>query len=188
MRRSTAVRSQCLPFTQKIEQSDAKSWRDVLSIAQSHSVEHRKAVQFIVATLSEFAEARDNGELEGGSGELEKLREQIAPIMAEGDEVRDFRREYSPKRLEALIRAENSNDARGDKILSRFVMAQEARILRDNLRKSQVTAGATAEPPREEGEERGINEESQPGDEPEVRDALEEFVRERDLDADDTEG
>jgi hypothetical protein len=190
LQRTTAISAHRHPFGRALEESGAKSWQDAVSYLQKRDVEFKKELQNNAARFNEVAEAAEEWELDGKLESLpqklldvcSKASEHLTHIATALDEEREFFAEYSPKQLEDRIRIENSLDAQYDKLRARLVVEQEARALREKLRKGQDTIGTTV-PSHDNIEEGGVSNsanEGAPASERAVRDFFDELGRDDD--------
>jgi hypothetical protein len=173
-----------------LEQSGAKSWRDALSVVQEYDVERKNVLQAIAASNVQIAESIANATTgsQGLSGEqaqqilkhCSKVNKKLVRLEIAWDEEREFLAEYSLKQLERRVHMENSLDAQYDKLRARLVMEQEARILRDKLRKSQDSTTVPSHDNIEEGGVSNSANEGAPASERAVRDFFDELGRDDD--------
>lgn len=148
-RRMTAVATWRHPFGKALQKSGARSWQDVLDIASKQTASIGRPLESVDQSLGQIAQSiKDLAEKVEEEDETD-LREDLQKIVdgcnhsfrrleriKDGvDQVNEFFREYSPKRLHKRILLENALDAQSDKLLARIEIEGERRRIR------QKTAG-----------------------------------------------
>lgn len=128
-----------------------KAWRKIAESVATWADEEAESDE-----LTEYArQIRDR---------FDRCLEKVTRIETRRDEEDELFAEHLPKGLERQIGLENSLDAQFDKQRARLLILQEARILRDKLRRSEDGGGDSGVKVSDDGAKPSPRDQVQPSD------------------------
>jgi hypothetical protein len=139
---TTAIGMHRHAFAKELEEAKVDSWREAVSVLRKRDSEGHEILKLLDAKIAVarelLAKASDvstesEDELRKSFQILDTLSNRLAAHDKFCKEVREFFVEYLPRHVESRIKNESSLDAQYDRLRTRLVIEQEARIRRSKL-------------------------------------------------------